>query len=46
MVIIGQDPYHGINQADGLAFSVNPGVKTPPSLRNILKEICDDSKNK
>lgn len=39
VVIIGQDPYHGEHQANGLAFSVNKGVKTPPSLKNIFKEI-------
>lgn len=39
VVILGQDPYHGENQAEGLAFSVQKGVKTPPSLRNIFKEI-------
>lgn len=39
VVIIGQDPYHGIGQAHGLAFSVLPNVKTPPSLRNIYKEL-------
>lgn len=39
VVIIGQDPYHGKNQANGLAFSVNKTVKIPPSLRNIYKEI-------
>lgn len=38
-VILGQDPYHGPKQANGLAFSVNPGVKIPPSLKNIFKEI-------
>ncbi len=42
VVIIGQDPYHDDNQAHGLAFSVQPGVKFPPSLRNILKELSDD----
>ena len=42
VVIIGQDPYHGVGQADGLAFSVPVGVKIPPSLRNILKERADD----
>ncbi|CAA9259951.1 MAG: Uracil-DNA glycosylase, family 1 [uncultured Adhaeribacter sp.] len=42
IVIIGQDPYHGLGQAHGLAFSVNDGVTIPPSLRNILKEIHDD----
>ncbi len=41
-VIIGQDPYHGPGQANGLCFSVNPGVEPPPSLRNIFKEIHDD----
>ena len=39
VVIIGQDPYHGINQANGLSFSVNDGIKIPPSLLNIFKEI-------
>ena len=39
VVILGQDPYHGAGQAQGLAFSVAPGVKVPPSLRNIFKEI-------
>jgi uracil-DNA glycosylase len=38
-VILGQDPYHGPGQAEGLAFSVRPGVKPPPSLRNIFKEM-------
>jgi len=38
-VILGQDPYHGPGQAEGLAFSVAPGVKPPPSLRNIFKEL-------
>jgi len=38
-VILGQDPYHGPGQAEGLAFSVPPGVKLPPSLRNIYKEL-------
>lgn len=42
VVIIGQDPYHGIGQAHGLSFSVNEGVEIPPSLRNIYKEIRDD----
>lgn len=42
VVIIGQDPYHGPGQANGLAFSVNPGVPVPPSLRNIFKEMRDD----
>lgn len=39
IVIFGQDPYHGENQANGLAFSVNDTVKIPPSLRNIFKEL-------
>ncbi|MFI3226928.1 MAG: uracil-DNA glycosylase [Clostridia bacterium] len=42
VVIFGQDPYHGENQANGLAFSVNNGVKIPPSLRNIFKEISNE----
>jgi len=42
VVIIGQDPYHGINQAHGLCFSVLPGVKIPPSLSNIYKELAQD----
>jgi uracil-DNA glycosylase len=42
VVIIGQDPYHGINQANGLSFSVNDGIPLPPSLQNIYKEIHDD----
>jgi len=42
VVIIGQDPYHGEGQANGLCFSVNEGVKIPPSLRNIFKEIQSD----
>ena len=42
IVIIGQDPYHGPNQAHGLAFSVRPNVAIPPSLQNIFKEIHDD----
>lgn len=42
VVILGQDPYHGVNQANGLCFSVNPGVDCPPSLVNIFKEIKDD----
>jgi uracil-DNA glycosylase len=42
VVILGQDPYHGPNQAHGLSFSVQPGVKPPPSLRNIYKELKDD----
>ncbi len=42
IVILGQDPYHGRGQAEGLAFSVAPGVPVPPSLRNIFKEIERD----
>ena len=42
VVILGQDPYHGPNQAHGLSFSVKPEIKTPPSLNNIFKEIKDD----
>ena len=41
-VILGQDPYHDVGQAHGLAFSVNPGVKIPPSLANIYKELQDE----
>jgi uracil-DNA glycosylase len=40
--ILGQDPYHGPNQAHGLAFSVQPGIATPPSLVNIFKEMRED----
>ena len=40
VVIVGQDPYHGAGQAEGLAFSVPPGVAVPPSLRNILVEVA------
>lgn len=43
VVIIGQDPYHGPGQANGLCFSVNPGIDIPPSLRNIFQEIHDDT---
>jgi len=42
VVILGQDPYHGVNQANGLAFSVNENEKVPPSLQNILKEVRED----
>lgn len=42
VVILGQDPYHGDGQAHGLSFSVKPGVKAPPSLINIFKELKDD----
>lgn len=41
-VILGQDPYHGAGQAHGLCFSVPPGIKPPPSLVNIFKELQDD----
>ena len=44
VVIIGQDPYHGIGQANGLAFSVEGGVPIPPSLKNIFQEIKEDIK--
>lgn len=43
VVILGQDPYHGPGQAEGLAFSVAPGVRLPPSLRNIYKELSRES---
>lgn len=42
VLILGQDPYHGPGQAHGMAFSVKPGVKQPPSLVNIFKELADD----
>lgn len=42
VVILGQDPYHGEGEANGLAFSVNNGIKLPPSLKNIYKELNDD----
>lgn len=42
VVILGQDPYHGEGQAHGLSFSVNPGVRIPPSLRNIYTELNED----
>ncbi|MEJ5308219.1 MAG: uracil-DNA glycosylase [Anaerolineae bacterium] len=45
VVILGQDPYHGPGQADGMAFSVPEGVKAPPSLRNIFKEVQRDIYN-
>ena len=44
VVIIGQDPYHGPGQAHGLCFSVKPGVRVPPSLQNIYKELNADLK--
>lgn len=43
VVILGQDPYHGPGQANGLCFSVNPGIDLPPSLVNIFKEISSDT---
>ena len=42
VVILGQDPYHGEGEANGLCFSVNRGIKMPPSLKNIYKELYDD----
>ncbi|MDF2379616.1 MAG: uracil-DNA glycosylase [Candidatus Gracilibacteria bacterium] len=42
VVILGQDPYHGPNQANGLCFSVNEGIRNPPSLKNIFKELSSD----
>lgn len=45
IVLLGQDPYHDINQAHGFSFSVNEGVKIPPSLRNIFKELQTDIPN-
>ncbi len=46
VVILGQDPYHGLGQANGLSFAVHEGVVLPPSLKNIFKEIEDDLKIK
>ncbi len=43
VVIVGQDPYHGPGQAEGLAFSVAPGIRPPPSLRNIFKELAREA---
>jgi len=43
VVVLGQDPYHGPGQANGLCFSVNPGVPLPPSLRNIYQELQTDT---
>ncbi len=42
VVILGQDPYHGVGEANGLSFSVNDGIKLPPSLKNIYKELYND----
>ncbi len=44
VVILGQDPYHGVGQAQGLSFSVRDGIPKPPSLQNIFKELHDDLK--
>ena len=44
VVILGQDPYHGVGEANGLAFAVSDGIKLPPSLQNIYKELYDDLK--
>ncbi|MDG1064447.1 MAG: uracil-DNA glycosylase [Flavobacteriaceae bacterium] len=46
VVVLGQDPYHGVGQANGLAFSVSQGITKPPSLNNILKECLGDQKAK
>ena len=46
VVIVGQDPYHGEGEAHGLSFSVQDGIKLPPSLKNIYKELFTQSKNK
>lgn len=45
IVLIGQDPYHGVGQANGLCFSVNDGIRLPPSLQNIYKELKTDIQN-
>src|SRR5690606_31050012 len=45
VVILGQDPYHGPGQAHGLAFSVRPGIKAPPSLQNIFKELAKETQS-
>ncbi len=45
VVILGQDPYHGVGQAQGLAFSTPSNIKNPPSMKNILKEINDEYKD-
>ena len=42
VVIVGQDPYHGVGEAHGMCFSVNPGIRVPPSLQNIFKELNRD----
>ena len=46
VVILGQDPYHGVGQAQGLAFSTPSNIKNPPSMQNILKEIESDLRRK
>ena len=46
VVIVGQDPYHGIGEAHGLSFSVQKGIKIPPSLQNIYKELKEKEENK
>lgn len=46
VVVLGQDPYHGPGQANGLCFSVNQGIRIPPSLQNIFKEIVADTGGK
>lgn len=46
VVILGQDPYHGPGQAEGLAFSVAPGIRVPPSLRNIFKELAREQETR
>ena len=46
IVILGQDPYHGIKQANGLSFAVEKELKTPPSLKNIFTEVFEDTKEK
>src|SRR3712207_1796552 len=43
VLILGQDPYHGPGQAHGLSFSVREGVRIPPSLRNVFKELAEDA---
>lgn len=42
LVLLGQDPYHGVGEANGLCFSVNEGIRTPPSLKNIFKELKNE----
>jgi len=42
VVILGQDPYHGLKEANGLCFAVDPGIRLPPSLQNLYKELKDD----